>query len=201
MSMQDRPLVENAFLERLGEGTMAVVVDGRRFTLRVGLDGMRLYENGAEVGRSGWEAFSAFMGAQKRRLDSLIGDRNVPATLLEHPAFATEILPYLYVNAYPRDRLARGGARRRLEVRVPTQAEADRLMNVEVACANPECLHTIHPFRPRAKASQLRLFVGFTCPIEESIACARTRGAKEAMEAVTRMVEQVGQVSVNDIQR
>ena len=201
MSMHDRPLVENAFLERLGEGTMAVVVDGRRFTLKVGLDGMRLYENGVEVGRSGWEAFQGFMGQQKRRLDSLIGDRDVPATLLAHPAFETEILPYLYVNAYPRDRLARGGARRRLEVRVPTQADADRLMNVEIACANPECLHTIHPFRPRAKASQLRLFVGFTCPIEESIACARTRGAKDAMEALVTVVERTGQISANDVQR
>jgi hypothetical protein len=70
-----------------------------------------------------------------------------------------------------------------------------------VACANPECLHTIRPFRPRAKGNPLRLFVGFTCPIEESIACARTRGAKEAMESLATVVEARGQVSVNDIVR
>ncbi|HEY9720484.1 MAG TPA: hypothetical protein V6D47_00610, partial [Oscillatoriaceae cyanobacterium] len=122
-------------------------------------------------------------------------------SLLAHPDFETGILPYLYVNAYAGDRLARGGTRRRMEVRVPSAADSERLMGIEVACANPECLHVIRPFRPRAKGNPLRLFVGFTCPIEESIACARTRGAKEAMEALAVVVERAGQISANDIKR
>ena len=201
MSMHDRPLVENSYLERLGEGAMLIVANGRRYELKVGLEGVRVYENGQMVGRSGWEAFMGFMGHQQRRLDSLIGDRAVPKTLLDHPNFDTVILPYLYANTYQGDRLVRGGTRRRIEVRVPTLAEAERLTAIEVACANPDCLHTIHPFRPRAKGNPLRLFVGFTCPIEESIACARTRGAKEAMESLATVVEARGQVSVNDIVR
>lgn len=201
MSMHDRPLVENSYLERLGEGAMLIVADGRRFELKVGLEGMRIYENGQIVGRSGWDAFMGFMGHQQRRLDSLIGNRAVPKTLLDHPEFETMILPYLYANTYQGDRLVRGGTRRRIEVRVPTLAEAQRLTGIEVNCANPECLHTIHPFRPRAKGNPLRLFVGFTCPIEESIACARTRGAKEAMEALATVIESRGQRADNDIVR
>lgn len=201
MFQHDRPLVENSYLERLGEGAMNVVVGGRRYELKVGTEGVRLFENGELVGRSGWEALVGFMGHQKRRSDSLIGDRRVPSSLTAHPAFESEILPYLYVNTYQRDRLVRGGTRRRIEVRVPSAEVAGRLQQVEVACANPDCLHTIHPFRPRAKGDPLRLFVGFSCPIEESIACARTRGAKEAMEMVGRIVESRGQVSANDIKR
>jgi hypothetical protein len=201
MAMSDRPLVEYCMLERLGEGAMAVVAGGRRFELRVGPDGVRLESGGEVVGRSGWEALAAFMASQQRRLDTLIGDRPVARTLMDHPEFEASILPHLYVNAYEGDRLVRGGTRRRLEARVPSLAEAERLMKVEIACANPECLHTVHPFRPRAKGNPTRLFVGFTCPIEESIACARTRGAKEAMEAVASRVEAAGQFSANDIQR
>jgi hypothetical protein len=201
MSQHDRPLVDFCALERLGEGAMGVVAGGRRFQLKVGLEGVHLYENGQLVGRSGWEALVNFLGQQQRRLDTLIGDRPVARTLLDHPAFEKEILPFLYVNTYKGDRLVRGGTRRRVEVRVPTLAEADRLIGLEVACANPDCLHTIHPFRPRAKGNPLRLFVGFTCPIEESIACARTRGAKEAMEALAQVVERAGQISVNDVKR
>lgn len=201
MSTYDRPLVENAFLERLGEGAMHVVANGRRYELKVGLDGVRLFENGQMVGHSGWEALAGFLGHQQRRLDSLIGDRAVPKSLLDHPEFDTLILPYLYTNTYQGDRLVRGGTRRRIEVRVPTLVESERLTGIEVACANPDCLHTIHPFRPRAKGNPLRLFVGFTCPIEESIACARTKGAKEAMEQLAKVVEAHGQVSVNDIVR
>lgn len=201
MFQNDRPLVENSYLERLGEGAMIVAVNGRRYELKVGTEGVRLFENGALVGQSGWDALEGFMGHQKRRFDSLIGDRRVPGSLIAHPAFETEILPYLYVNTYQRDRLVRGGTRRRMEVRVPTPEVAARLQQIEVACANPDCLHTIHPFRPRAKGNPLRLFVGFTCPIEESIACARTRGAKEAMEALAKRVERMGQISANDIER
>ena len=201
MSMHDRPLVENSYLERLGEGAMLIVANGRRFELKVGLEGVRLYENGQVVGKTGWEALVGFMGHQQRRLDSLIGDRAVAKSLLDHPDFDAVILPYLDTNTYQGDRLVRGGTRRRIEVRVPTLAEAERLMGVEVACANPDCLHTIRPFRPRAKGNPLRLVVGFTCPIEESIACARTRGAKEAMEALAKVVEARGQVSTNDIVR
>ncbi|MDB5096439.1 MAG: hypothetical protein JWM80_860 [Cyanobacteria bacterium RYN_339] len=201
MSHDARPLVESACLERLGEGKMNVVCGHRRFELKVGLDGVQLFEGGQQVGRSGWEALTSYMVHQQRRLDSLIGDRKVPGSLLAHADFHQAILPYLYVNDYQGDRLARGGTRRRVEVRVPTVAEADRLMAIEVACANPDCLHTVRPFRPRAKGNPLRLFVGFTCPIEESIACARTRGAKEAMEAVVAVVERAGQISINDVQR
>ena len=68
MSTYDRPLVENAFLERLGEGAMHVVANGRRYELKVGLDGVRLYENGEMVGRSGWEALTGFLGHQQRFL-------------------------------------------------------------------------------------------------------------------------------------
>ena len=120
---------------------------------------------------------------------------------MDHPDFDSVILPYLYTNTYQGDHLVRGGTRRRIEVRVPTLAESERLTGLEVACANPDCLHTIRPFRPRAKGNPLRLFVGFTCPIEESIACARTKGAKEAMEALAKLIEAQGQVSVNDIVR
>lgn len=201
MNTDNRPVVPYAGLERLGEGVMNVVAGHRRFDLKVGMDGVQLFENGQMVGRSGWEAFMNFMGHQQRRMDSLIGDRHVPRTLLEHPDFDNGIMPYLYVNPYQGDRLARGGTRRRVEVRVPTVAEADRLMGIEIACANPDCLHTIHPFRARVKGNPLRLFVGFTCPIEESIACARTRGAKEAMERVVDLVERAGQVSINDVRR
>lgn len=201
MSHSDRPLVEAAALERLGEGFMSVVAGGRRFELRVGPDGMRLTSGGQEVGRSGWEAFASFMASQQRRMDSLIGDRPVARGLLDHPAFEAGILPYLYVNAYEGDRLVRGGTRRRLEARVDSLIESECLQKIEVACANPQCLHTVRPFRPRAKGNPLRLFVGFTCPVEESIACARTRGAKEAMEAVVARVEAAGQYSANDIQR
>lgn len=201
MSMHERPLVENSFLERLGEGAMHVVSDGRRYELKVGLEGVRLYEDGRLVGRSGWGGLMAFMAQQQRRFDSLIGSRDMPRSLLSHPAFERDVLPYLYVNTYAGDRLARGGTRRRIEVRVPSVAEAERLMGIEIGCANPECLHTIRPFRPRAKGNPLRLFVGFTCPIEESIACARTRGAKDAMEALVTVVERTGQVSANDIER
>ena len=198
---EDRPLVEMAGLERLGEGMMSVVAGHRRFELKVGPEGVRLYERGELVGRSGWEALMGFMSHQQRRMDSLIGDRRVPRTMLDHPDFDNGILPYLYVNPYQGDRLVRGGTRRRVEVRVPTVAEADRLMKIEVACANPDCLHTVHPFRSRAKGNPLRLFAGFTCPIEESIACARTRGAKEAMEALVEVVERAGQISINDVRR
>jgi hypothetical protein len=201
MTNEDRPLVEFAGLERLGEGVMSVFAGHRKFEIKVGVDGVRLYEGGKVVGRSGWDAFLGFMSHQQRRLDSLIGDRPVPRSMLAHPGFETDVLPYLYVNTYQGDRLARGGTRRRMEVRVPTLADADRLMGIEIACANPDCLHTIRPFRPRAKGNPLRLFVGFTCPIEESIACARTRGAKEAMEALVECVERVGQISINDVQR
>lgn len=201
MFQNDRPLVENSYLERLGEGAMIVAANGRRYELKVGTEGVRLFENGELVGQSGWDGFLGFMGHQKRRFDSLIGDRRVPHSLIAHPAFESEILPYLYVNTYQRDHLVRGGTRRRMEVRVPTPEVAGRLQAVEVACANPDCLHTIHPFRPRAKGNPLRLFVGFTCPIEESIACARTRGAKEAMEALAKLVERSGQISANDIER
>lgn len=202
MAASERPLVENAYLERLGEGAMAIAVDGKRLTLRVGPDGVSLTTaDGAPLGQSGWSALAGFLHQQQRRLDSLIGSRSVPRSLESHPAFAIDILPHLYVNAYAGDRLARGGTRRRLEARVTCLAEAERLMKVEVACANPECLHTVRPFRPRAKGNPTRLFVGFTCPIEESIACARTRGAKEAMEAVVNRVEAAGQFSANDIQR
>lgn len=201
MATPHRPLVESSYLERLGEGAMNVVAGGRRFELRVGPEGVSLTSGGEVVGRSGWEALAAFLGHQQRRLDSLIGDRPVARALQDHPEFEAAILPHLYVNAYEGDRLVRGGTRRRLEARVGTLAEAERLMRVEVACANPECLHTVHPFRPRAKGNPTRLFVGFTCPIEESIACARTRGAKEAMEAVVSRVETAGQYSANDIQR
>lgn len=201
MFQHDRPLVENSYLERLGEGAMNVVVDGRRYELKVGTEGVRLFENGQLVGKSGWDALVGFMGHQKRRLDSLIGDRRVPGSLMDHPAFETEIMPHLYANAYPRDRLVRGGTRRRIEVRVPTADVAERLLEIEVACANPECLHTIRPFRPRAKGNPLRMFVGFTCPIEESIACARTRGAKEAMERLAMVIERAGQIASNDVQR
>ena len=201
MSLHDRPLVENAVLERLGEGAMHVVANGRRYELKVGLDGVHLYENGQLVGRSGWEALAGFLGHQQRRLETLIGDRAVPKSLLDHPEFETAILPYLYTNNYQGDRLVRGGTRRRMEVRVPTLAESERLTGIEVACANPDCLHTIRPFRPRAKGNPLRLFVGFTCPIEESIACARTRGAKEAMETLARVVEARGQMAANEYQR
>lgn len=197
----DRPLVESCYLERLGEGTMAVVAGGRRFELRVGLDGVSLTSGGEVVGRSGWEALAGFLGHQQRRLDTLIGDRPVPRTLVDHPDFEVGIMPHLYVNAYEGDRLVRGGTRRRLEARVASLAEAERLMRVETCCANPECQHVVRPFRPRAKGNPTRLFVGFTCPIEESIACARTRGAKEAMEAVVSRVEAAGQFSANDIQR
>lgn len=196
-----RPLVEFAGLERLGEGRMNVIQDGRRYTLRVGPEGVSLEYEGQRVGRSGWQALASFLGQQQRRLDTLIGTRPVPKTLMAHPDFDQVILPALYVNAYEGDRLVRGGTRRRLEARVASLAEAERLMAVEVACANPECLHLVRPFRPRAKGSPTRLFVGFTCPIEESIACARTRGAKEAMEAVVDRVEAAGQFSANDIQR
>lgn len=199
--MDDRPLVEFAGLERLGEGVMSVVAGHRRFELKVGVDGVRLFEGGQLVGRTGWEALMSFMAHQQRRMDSLIGDRPVPRSLLAHPDFNTGILPYLYVNPYQGDRLARGGTRRRVEVRVPTVAEADRLMGIEIACANPDCLHTVRPFRPRAKGNPLRLFVGFTCPLEESIACARTAGAKDAMEAVVEVVERAGQISINDVRR
>lgn len=201
MSNPDRPLVETAMLERLGEGFMSVVAGGRRFELRVGPDGVRVSSGGQELGRSGWEAFTGFIQHQQRRMDSLIGDRPVPRTLLDHPAFEAGILPYLYVNAYEGDRLVRGGTRRRMEARVSSLVEAQCLMQIEVACANPACLHTVHPFRPRAKGNPTRLFVGFTCPVEESIACARTRGAKEAMEAVVDRVEAAGQYSANDILR
>jgi hypothetical protein len=201
MSLHDRPLVESSYLERLGEGAMHIVANGRRYELKVGLEGVRLYENGQMVGRSGWEALAGFLGHQQRRYDSLIGDRPVPKTLMDHPDFDTVILPYLYTNTYQGDRLVRGGTRRRIEVRVPTLADSERLTAIEVACANPDCLHTIRPFRPRAKGNPLRLFVGFTCPIEESIACARTKGAKEAMEALAKLIEAHGQVSVNDIVR
>jgi hypothetical protein len=200
-SFYDRPLVEFAALERLGEGKMNVVAGHRRFELKVGMDGVLLYEGGQLVGKSGWDALMGFMAHQQRRMDSLIGDRHVPRSLMAHPDFETGIMPYLYVNEYQGDRLARGSTRRRVEVRVPTVAEADRLMGIEIACANPDCLHTIHPFRPRAKGNPLRLFVGFTCPIEESIACARTRGAKEAMEIVVERVESAGQISSNDVRR
>lgn len=201
MSNPDRPLVEAAHLERLGEGLMMVVAGGRRMELRVGPDGVRLTSNGQELGRSGWEAMAGFLANQQRRMDSLIGDRRVARGLLDHPAFEAGILPYLYVNAYEGDRLVRGGTRRRLEARVNSLVEAECLQKIEVACANPACLHTVHPFRPRAKGNPLRLFVGFTCPVEESIACARTRGAKEAMEALVARVEAAGQYSANDIQR
>lgn len=197
----DRPLVENSYLERLGEGVMVVMSGGRRYELRVGPEGVRLSSGGEDLGKSGWEALAGFLGHQQRRLDSLVGDRSVPRTLLDHPAFETEIMPHLYVNAYEGDRLVRGGTRRRMEARVASLAEAERLMKVEICCANPECQHTVRPFRPRAKGNPTRLFVGFTCPIEESIACARTRGAKEAMEAVVNRVEAAGQFSANDIQR
>jgi hypothetical protein len=201
MHAEDRPLVEAAALERLGEGMMSVVAGHRRFELRVGPDGVRLYERGQQVGRTGWDALAGFLAHQQRRLDSLIGDRRVPASLLDHGDFLAGILPYLYVNAYSGDRLVRGGTRRRVELRVPTLAEAERLMQIEVACANPDCLHTVHPFRPRAGGNPLRLFAGLTCPIEESIACARTRGAKEAMEALVAEVERAGQLSINDVRR
>lgn len=201
MTQPDRPLVESSYLARLGEGAMNVVVGGRRFELSVGPEGVVLRSGGEVVGKSGWDALAGFLGHQQRRLDSLIGDRPVARSLQDHPAFEAEILPYLYVNAYEGDRLVRGGTRRRLEARVGTLAEAEKLMKIEVCCANPECLHTVRPFRPRAKGNPTRLFVGFTCPIEESIACARTRGAKEAMEAVVSRVETAGQFSANDIQR
>jgi hypothetical protein len=201
MSHDDRPLVEFAALERLGEGMMSIVAGHRRFELKVGLDGVRLYEGGQQVGKTGWEALASFMAHQQRRMDSLIGDRHVPRSLLAHADFQQGILPYLYVNEYQGDRLARGATRRRVEVRVPTVAEADRLMAIEIACANPDCLHSVRPFRPRAKGNPLRLFVGFTCPLEESIACARTAGAKEAMEAVVEVVERAGQISINDVRR
>ena len=100
MSQHHRPLVESSYLERLGEGVMNVVVDGHRYELKIGLDGVRLFENGEPVGRSGWNAFAHFMAQQQRRYDSLIGDRNVPRDLLAHPAFERDILPYLYVNTY-----------------------------------------------------------------------------------------------------
>ncbi|MEB3328606.1 MAG: hypothetical protein VKQ33_05180 [Candidatus Sericytochromatia bacterium] len=198
---ESRPLVQFAGLERLGEGAMVVFHEGHRFDLRVGPEGVRLEREGQLVGRSGWEALAAFLGQQQRRLETLIGSRPVPRTLLDHPEFEALILPCLYVNAYEGDRLVRGGTRRRLEARVADLQEAERLMRVEIACANPECLHVVRPFRPRAKGAPTRLFVGFTCPIEESIACARTRGAKEAMEAVVVRVEAAGQYSANDIQR
>ena len=201
MTTPERPLVESSYLARLGEGTMNVVAGGRRFELTIGPDGVVLKAGGEVVGKSGWEALAGFLGHQQRRLDSLVGDRRVPRSLVDHPAFDAEIMPHLYVNAYEGDRLVRGGTRRRLEARVGTLAEAERLMQVEVCCANPECQHTVRPFRPRAKGNPTRLFVGFTCPIEESIACARTRGAKEAMEAVVSRVETAGQFSANDIQR
>lgn len=196
-----RPLVQSALLERLGEGAMWVHANGETFTLRVGPQGVQLVRDGQMVGRASWESLVAFLGHQQRRMDSLIGDRRVPRNLLVHPDFEQGILPNLYVNAYEGDRLVRGGTRRRLEARVASLAEAERLMAVEIACANPDCLHTVRPFRPRAKGAPTRLFVGFTCPIEESIACARTRGAKEAMEAVVLRVEEAGQYSANDIVR
>lgn len=196
-----RPLVQTCALERLGEGMMVVHSDNRRYELRIGPEGVRLEREGQRVGQAAWEALVAFMGHQQRRMETLIGERRVPRNLLEHPDFEALILPALYVNAYNGDRLVRGGTRRRLEARVGSLADAERLMGVEVACANPDCLHTVRPFRPRAKGAPTRLFVGFTCPIEESIACARTRGAKEAMEAVVLRVEAAGQFSTNDIQR
>lgn len=196
-----RPLVQTCVLERLGEGMMVVHVDNRRYELRIGPEGVRIERDGQRVGQAAWEALVAFMGHQQRRMETLIGERHVPRNLLEHPDFEAVILPALYVNAYNGDRLVRGGTRRRLEARVTNLADAERLMGVEVACANPDCLHTVRPFRPRAKGAPTRLFVGFTCPIEESIACARTRGAKEAMEAVVLRVEAAGQFSANDIQR
>ena len=199
--MAERPLVESAYLERLGEGLMAVMTDSKRYELRVGPEGVALSLGGQIVGRAGWDALVGFLGHQQRRLDTLIGDRRVPRTLIDHPEFETAILPHLYVNAYDGDRLVRGGTRRRLEARVGSLAEAERLMGLEVACANPDCLHVVRPFRPRANGAPTRLFVGFTCPIEESIGCARTRGAKEAMEVVVARVEAAGQFSTNDIQR
>lgn len=196
-----RPLVQTSVLERLGEGLMVVHADNRRYELRIGPEGVRIDREGVRVGQAAWDALLAFMGHQQRRMETLIGERRVPRTLLAHPDFETLILPALYVNAYSGDRLVRGGTRRRLEARAGSLAEAEKLMGVEVACANPDCLHTVRPFRPRAKGAPTRLFVGFTCPIEESIACARTKGAKEAMEAVVSRVESAGQFSVNDIQR
>ena len=75
MSLHDRPLVESSYLERLGEGAMNIVANGRRYELKIGLEGVRLYENGQMVGLSGWDALTGFLGHQQRRYDSLIGDR------------------------------------------------------------------------------------------------------------------------------
>ena len=197
----ERPLVDSCYLERLGEGTMSVCVGATRFELKVGMQGVRLFEGGREVGGSGWGALQGFLVHQQRRMASLVGDRRISSSLGEHPEFKKTILPYLYVNTYPQDRLVRGGTRRRIEVRVPSLQEAERLMGIEIACANPECLHAIRPFRPRAKGNPLRLFVGFTCPIEESVACARTRGAKEAMETLATLIEAAGQFCANDVTR
>lgn len=191
----------NAALDGQGQACLDLALDGRSHQLVVGPQGIRLMRGEELVGEAGWASFASFLGHQRARLATLIGSRRVPPSLLEHPDFRSGILPHLYVNAYHGDRLSRGGMRRRVEVRASDLSTVERLMAVEVACANPECLHAIHPFRPRAKGSPLRLFVGFTCPLEESVACARTRGAKEAMEALVLRVEALGQVAVNDLQR
>ncbi|HEY9721078.1 MAG TPA: hypothetical protein V6D47_03645, partial [Oscillatoriaceae cyanobacterium] len=68
MSMTDRPLVDFCALERLGEGAMSILAGGRRYELKVGLDGVRLYEGNQLVGRSGFEALAAFLAQQQRRL-------------------------------------------------------------------------------------------------------------------------------------
>lgn len=184
-----------------GAVQVSLLLDGRPHRLGLGPDGLRLWRGEELVGESGWAALGAHLSHQRARMATLIGARRVPASLLAHPDFASGILPHLYVNAYHGDRLARGALRRRVEVRASDLATVERLMAVEVACANPDCLHAIHPFRPRAKGNPLRLFVGFTCPLEESVACARTRGAKEAMEALVLRVEALGQVAGNDVRR
>lgn len=191
-----------AVLASSAEGLqVSLLLDGRPHRLGLGPEGLKLWRGEELVGESGWASLGAHLGHQRARMATLIGARRVPANLLVHPEFTSGILPHLYVNAYHGDRLARGALRRRVEVRASDLATVERLMAVEVACANPDCLHAIHPFRPRAKGNPLRLFVGFTCPLEESVACARTRGAKEAMEALVLRVEALGQVAGNDVRR
>lgn len=194
------PLAEVAQLVRLGEAEVTVVASGRRSRLRVGQQGVSLTEGGAPAGACSWEALVDFLGAQAAREASLVEERDVPASLLEFPGFEATILPYLYVRCDPGIRLTRGVSRRMVECKVPSPAEMERLLAIEVQCASG-CGHAIHPFRCRSEGGQLRLrlFVGVACPLEVSRSCSRTRGAKLATEGLSRAVEARGQYSVNDV--
>ena len=141
-----------------------------------------------------------FLAAQAARDASRLEGRDVPASLLEFPGFEATILPYLYVRADASIQLARGVSRRMVECKAPTPAEMERLLAIEVQCASG-CGHAIHPFRCRSEGGQirLRLFVGVACPLEVSRSCSRTKGARLAMEQLSRAIEARGQFSVNDV--